>query len=34
MIGEVCCNAESVTGYTTPAAVIDTNRINETGRRC
>ena len=33
MIGEVWCKAESVTGYTTPAAVIDTNRINETGRR-
>jgi hypothetical protein len=33
MIGDVCRSAESVTGYTTPAATIDTNRIPETGKR-
>jgi hypothetical protein len=31
MIGDVCCNAESVTGYTIPAATIDTAKITETG---
>ena len=31
MIGDVWCKAESVTGYTTPAATIDTARITATG---
>ena len=32
VIGDVYRKAESVTGYTTPAATIDTNRIPETGK--